>query len=220
MAEKYGEIPKKFTKDWWEYIWDYYKVHILVIVAIMLLIIFGYNQQRNMEKYDFNVNFIDNSYMLETEFDLLKNTINELIDDTDQNGVKSTLIQEFPISDATEDPQFTQAILSKLQLQFVTQDTMLYIFDKDTSKYIFNSQDYQEAFMPVDEWLETDVTNDLLYTYNGVSRAVSLKNSSLLKNSSILDKDLYIAVRSFTTDDEKILNTINLSKKVANALMK
>lgn len=220
MAEKYGEIPKKFTKDWWEYIWDYYKVHILVIVAIMLLIIFGYNQQRNMEKYDFNVNFIDNSYMLETEFDLLKNTINELIDDTDQNGVKSTLIQEFPISDATEDAQFTQAILSKLQLQFVTQDTMLYIFDKDTSKYIFNSQDYQEAFMPVDEWLKTDVTNDLLYTYNGVSRAVSLKNSSLLKNSSILDKDLYIAVRSFTTDDEKILNTINLSKKVANALMK
>ena len=220
MAEKYGEIPKIFTKDWWEYIWDYYKVHILVIVAIMLLIIFGYNQQRNMEKYDFNVNFIDNSYMLETEFDLLKNTINELIDDTDQNGVKSTLIQEFPISDATEDAQFTQAILSKLQLQFVTQDTMLYIFDKDTSKYIFNSQDYQEAFMPVDEWLKTDVTNDLLYTYNGVSRAVSLKNSSLLKNSSILDKDLYIAVRSFTTDDEKILNTINLSKKVANALMK
>lgn len=220
MAEKYGEIPKKFTKDWWEYIWDYYKVHILVTVAIILVIIFSYNQQKNMEKYDFNVNFIDNSYMLETEFDLLKNTINRLIDDTDQNGVKSTLIQEFPISDATEDAQFTQAILSKLQLQFVTQDTMLYIFDKDTSKYIFNSQDYQEAFMPVDDWLESDVTKDLLYTYNGVSRAVSLKNSSLLKNSSILDKDLYIAVRSFTTDDEKILNTINLSKKVANELIR
>lgn len=220
MAEKYGEIPKKFTKDWWEYIWDYYKVHILVTVAIILVIIFSYNQQKNMKKYDFNVNFIDNSYMLETEFDLLKNTINELIDDTDQNGVKSTLIQEFPISDATEDAQFTQAILSKLQLQFVIQDTMLYIFDKDTSKYIFNSQDYQEAFMPVDDWLESDVTKDLLYTYNGVSRAVSLKNSSLLKNSSILDKDLYIAVRSFTTDDEKILNTINLSKKVANELIR
>ena len=220
MAEKYGEIPKKFTKPWWEYIWDYYKVHILVTTAIILLIISSYYQQKNAEKYDFNVNFIDNEYMLENEFDILKSTINELIDDTDANGVKSTLIQEFPISDTTENAQFTQAILSKLQLQFVTQDTMLYIFDKDTSKYIFNSQDYQEAFMPVDEWLETDISNDLQYTYNGVCRAVSLKNSNLLKDSTLLDKDLYVAVRNFTTDDEKILNTINLSKKVANELIK
>ena len=24
MAEKYGDMPKRFTKKWWEYFWDYY----------------------------------------------------------------------------------------------------------------------------------------------------------------------------------------------------
>ena len=30
--EKYGVIPKKFTAAWFEYIWEYYKIHINLLL--------------------------------------------------------------------------------------------------------------------------------------------------------------------------------------------
>ena len=32
MAEKYGTVPPKYTAKWWQYIWDYYKWHIIITV--------------------------------------------------------------------------------------------------------------------------------------------------------------------------------------------
>ena len=37
MAEKYGEVPPKFTKKWWEYFWDYYKWHVIITVVAVLI---------------------------------------------------------------------------------------------------------------------------------------------------------------------------------------
>ena len=38
MAEKYGTIPKRFTPEWWEYFWMYYKVHTIAITLVILAV--------------------------------------------------------------------------------------------------------------------------------------------------------------------------------------
>ena len=30
MAEKYGEIPPRFTRAWWNYFWYYYKWRVVI----------------------------------------------------------------------------------------------------------------------------------------------------------------------------------------------
>ena len=38
--EKYGVKPQRFTKAWFEYVWDYYKIHIIDLVFLGLLGLF------------------------------------------------------------------------------------------------------------------------------------------------------------------------------------
>lgn len=63
MAEKYGTIPKRFTKDWWSYFWDYYKVHTLVTVGIIAAIIITIIQVRSTPKYDLYVTYVGDMYL-------------------------------------------------------------------------------------------------------------------------------------------------------------
>ena len=36
MSEKYGNIPDKFTKAWWEYYWEYYRWYVIVPLVIII----------------------------------------------------------------------------------------------------------------------------------------------------------------------------------------
>ena len=55
MAEKYGEVPPKFTKKWWEYFWDYYKWHVIITVVAVLIASVTIVQCATRPKYDMNV---------------------------------------------------------------------------------------------------------------------------------------------------------------------
>ena len=50
--EKYGTIPPKFTKEWWEYFWDYYKVHTICTVAAIVIIVSTIVQCANSPEYE------------------------------------------------------------------------------------------------------------------------------------------------------------------------
>ena len=52
MAEKYGTIPPKFTREWWKYFWDYYKVHTIVTVILVAAVALTVYSKATAPKYD------------------------------------------------------------------------------------------------------------------------------------------------------------------------
>ena len=46
--------PDKFTKEWYGYIWDYYKVHILGTIAAVVFLAVLITNMLNTVKYDTN----------------------------------------------------------------------------------------------------------------------------------------------------------------------
>ena len=72
MAEKYGEVPPKFTKKWWEYFWDYYKWHVIITVVAVLIASVTIVQCATRPKYDMNVVYAGHMNYSEEEIDGFK----------------------------------------------------------------------------------------------------------------------------------------------------
>ena len=56
--EKYGTVPKRFTKAWWEYFWEYYKLHVIVSVVVISMIGISAHQLLTNPKYDVTVTYV------------------------------------------------------------------------------------------------------------------------------------------------------------------
>ena len=218
MAEKYGTIPKRFTKEWWEYFWDYYKIHTIASIIVILLIVMTIYQVRTSPKYDFNITYTGSQMFFDDEVDQIKSNLEQYIDDIDGNGEKSIFFQQIVFEDDNnQEPQYQAAMLSKLQLEFVTNDTMLFIFDETKKDNLFN-EGLDGAFMNVNDWCDEKVSDELLFCNNNVPYAVRLDNSKFLSGLSVPSESLYIAVRANTKDSNN--ETYELSKKIANLLIK
>ena len=139
MAEKYGTIPKRFTKAWWEYFWEYYKIHTIVIAFIIIAVAITVYQVKTTPKYDLNLSYAGEMYLSDEMVSAIQDKLSEVIDDLDRNGEKKTGINQCVFTENDEDLQFTQAMITKLQLEFVTDESMLCDFSEDKAKYLFEN---------------------------------------------------------------------------------
>ena len=96
MAEKYGTVPPKFTKAWWGYFWDYYKWHVIITVAAVVIAAVTIVQCANRPKYDMNVIYAGHMNYSDEEIEKMQNLLSEYIEDIDGNGKKS--IFYFPLA--------------------------------------------------------------------------------------------------------------------------
>ena len=59
MAEKYGTVPKKFTKEWWSWYWMYYKWHTIGVIFALFLVFLTFMESLTAEKYDLTLDVIE-----------------------------------------------------------------------------------------------------------------------------------------------------------------
>ena len=219
MAEKYGTIPKKFTKEWWEYFWDYYKIHTIAIAFIFIAVVSTIYSVLTSPKYDLFITYTASEFIDDAQEQKLTEYINERIEDIDANGKTTTNIQQYVFSYNSYDAQYISAMISKLHIDFVNDDTMLFIFSDDKKDYLIGTPELDGAFENVNKWAPDISTDELLYK-DGEACAVSLKNSKKLKEMGIECDELYIAVRNFSTNDQTALKRLEASKIIANELLK
>lgn len=203
MAEKYGTIPKRFTKDWWSYFWDYYKVHTLVAVGIIAAIIITIIQVRSTPKYDLYVTYVGDMYLTDEKQAELSEKLSAQIDDIDGDGKKSVGISQYIFSedDIEGNPQYFQAIITKVQLTFLNDDSMLFIFNDKNSNYLFQSDNLEGAFSPVSEWTDTSgIDKDRLFASSGSVYGVQISDSVF---DSGINEKLYAAVRTPRSDSDE-----------------
>ena len=221
MAEKYGEIPKLFTKKWWEYFWDYYKIHTIVIAVIVLLAGTTVYQSVTDPEYDFNALYAGEYDLIDENAEILRQRMSEFVTDTDGDGKDGVALNRISFVNGTEDPQVEYVSAMRMQLEVTDENSILFIFDDTKAQYFIGTSEMDGAFLEVSQWLDGEVSEDRLYISEEKAYAVNLKGSKLLEECGINSDNLYIAVRNYIEEpDEELKEKIADAKNIANAIVK
>ena len=209
MAEKFT-LPKAFTKEWFGYVWDYYKYHILVGLAVILLAVMTVSEIAGREKYDESINFVS-KYVINTETaEKIEMLAEKGSGDVDGNGEVNVLFSQLNFTeDAMKDPNMEIALRNKLMSLFITEEEYIYICDEKMLEEILNTESTEGLFMPAVKWSGIKSEEGTF--------GVSLKNSAIFESAGVNSEELYILIREcYDTDNEKLVkkqeNAINLAK--------
>lgn len=214
--EVYGVKPKMFTKEWWPYFWEYYKIQTIVVVFAIIAIVTTVYQLVTAPEYDFYMTYTASQPLKEEILDAFNSEISEHIYDKNGDGEKLMLINEYSFVEDNLDAQYVSAMITKLQLDFVLDEVALFIFTEDKEKFLFDSDSMEGAFIPLTEWVEGEIPLNLkLNDY-----AISLKNSSICKKLGIPGEDFYVGVRNYPNIDEDLQKQLDTAKNVAKILIK
>lgn len=218
MAEKYGVIPKRFTREWWDYFWTYYKWHTIAILAIIIAVSGTVYQKVTAPKYDLVLTYAGEKYIQDDTKAEIEKKLEPLCDDVNGNGER---LLDFLTMDFTQqslkDPQYAYAMEMKLQLSLAEDDAYIYIFDKSIIDRFAGENEKYETFAQLDEWL--DAPADEASIYKNV--AVSLENNKLFSELGMDMTDSWLLIRYKPREDQKKQESgykaaINLANAILN----
>ena len=210
MAEKILK-PKKFTKEWYGYIWDYYKAHILIgIGAVIFISILAFNMLTSV-KFDTNINFIATTILSAEESEKLSVLCSSNSDDLNKNGRVDIAINQLNFTEENKgNPEMHQALLNKMMVLFNSTDELLFVVDEQMLPQVTETKYSADIFYKVSEWLGENTENEY---------AMPLADSTALKELGIDGANLYVLVAKIDHDDGFKLEEEN-AIKIAKFLLK
>lgn len=194
--EKYGTIPPKFTKAWWEYFWEYYKIHTIAAAAIVAIVGSTAYQCATQTKYDLNVAQIGVFLVSEEQQNALTDQLASRVDEITGNDKIDIGYTSYTMEIGytnTDTAEYNYAMQMKLTAELSVGETDLYITSKNNAEAI---SQFSESFEDVTQIFGENFGEDeLIKDENGKAYAISLKNSKLLKDAGIDSSDLYLSLR-------------------------
>jgi hypothetical protein len=220
MAEKYGTVPPKWTKEWWEYFWYYYKWHTIITIAVILCIAFTIGQCATRPKYDITMTYAGHKIYSDEEIERASAGLAQYVDDVDGNGEQSVFFQQLNFTDEMGGEEYDYASQTKLDIEFQNDCSFLFLYDSAEMESMIERSSTSDLYVPVSEWADTMPDESMLYYKDGVPYAVKLDNSAFLQENDIYSEDLYILVRRNYAKDEANILANESSVRIANALIK
>ena len=209
MAEQFV-IPKAFTKEWFSYVWDYYKYHILGAVAALLLIIYTIFEISTTVRYDTNINYIATNIVSQENEEKICDICEKGSKDINDNGKVDVSFSQINFTqEAKLDGNMYSALMNKMMAMFSTEEELVYIMDKAMMDSVVAMESTEGLFLPASEWSGAE---------SGETEfGVSLENSEVFKEAGVDTTDMYVLVRAtFNTENEELLecseNAISLAK--------
>ncbi len=187
--EVYGVKPKRFTKEWWGYFWDYYKWHTIAVLGAALVIGYSAVQCATATKYDLQVDYISEQPILVEQQTALTELIKANIDDVHNNDSIDAFVLALNVVE-TKDTQMNQALQSKVMLEQAFSESFAFILSKKFSDYYAQSEIFEENTLWAGE-----KSDGGFY--------VSLENCSTLAEMGMDTSNLYVAVRKLRKDEMK-----------------
>lgn len=204
MAEKYGEIPKRFTKEWWKYFWGYYKFHTIVVAFIVIALSVTLIGKLTAPKYDLTLNYAGYTEFMDSYIESAQKRLSYHCPDTNKNG-ESLLglnVYSFPIDDSI-DPEYTMAMLTKFSLSLGEDEIFLYVMEKDFLDNYMLSEVNHSSFSKVSDWCNMPVAPDKTLEYGGNALAVSLDGNDMLRKAGIPTDETYLLIRYAPRESQK-----------------
>ncbi len=221
MAEVYGEKPKIFTKEWWPYFWLYYKWHTVAFLFVAVLVVMGISDCMKREDYDLRIATLSKVYFGSTALDKIENALEAEINDIDGNEEKNIDIMSLVFIDDKEYADQNYAAYIKHDSEFSDPIMQAFIYDRAELEQKDKEGLLQIAFCKTDDWLESEVSDDMIfYDGGGNPYAVSLKNSSILMEAGINGEDLFVLVKNDAEAHEKNPKANKNAVIAANNLIK
>ncbi len=220
MAEKYGEKPKKFTREWWSYYWAYYKWHTIIVVLMAVILAMLLTQCVNRVFPDIGIVYCTTSYHDDEAWGKVDEKLKSKIKDINYDSkitVENTSIQ---LMNDREYAEQNYASVVKLTGTFSEEANYVYIYDKPILDANIADIDKEETFHTIDVWLNTEVDKNLIYPVDGKHYAVSLKDSKLLRDSGIDGQNLYVMIKYDIGSPYKNEKAFKNAVIIANELIK
>ena len=206
--ERYGKIPDKYTKEWWDYIWYYYKWRFIGTAIAIFLVVITVVQCASRINYDAEICYLGNiRYTDEAVIEQLCADLGEIVSDVNENGKKQVQFRQLIIGkEGTPESltEYNEAMLTKAALEFQTGESYLYLFsyeelhrvvDRDTTENVFVDPHEFAPDVP-DEKMDTDKDGDFC--------AVLLdEDNEFLVKYNLTAEPMYLAVRNMREKDKK-----------------
>ena len=188
--------PKKFTVEWFLYIWDYYKMHILVFLAVVALTVITIVDIVNTVEYDLNINYVaTNIFPFQCEQQLAE-MASKRIEDINDDEERNVSFSQLNFTDEVlQDGNQIMTLENKRMILFASEDEMLYIFDEFMLKNSLDMPAAEGIFVPVQHWVNPENANTSFYEYKEGMYAASLADSKLLAELGEESSDMYVVVR-------------------------
>ncbi len=203
--EKYGTVPPRFTKDWWAYFWDYYKWHTIATGFVVVLVAVTAVQCATKTVYDMTMTYAGDAAFADETVTAISDELSGIINDSDGNGEKNIFFQQLTFGAQNTDPQYEMAMQTKLMLELSAGESFLFIFSKSQLDTYLNQESCEDLFVPLSEWVEDESCLDgaAIGKSGGVAYAVSLGESSCLKNLGLNMENQYVVIRKMRNSEEK-----------------
>lgn len=222
--EKYGEIPKRFTKKWWEYFWDYYKIHTIATVVAVVAVVSTIVQCANQIDYDLSFVTAGLPMLAVDKEEALCTEIAELADDIDGKDGTNVYITQIPIGVEGEDPEYEATLMQSFLIELGFGEGYIYLFSEECADSYLNRDDCADSFMPVTDWGVDGIDmedKDRFMLYMGEPFAFSMEGNSLLESVGIDTTDCYMMIRypRYNEEDDDMAlkrfdNTIKAAREI------
>lgn len=197
--EKYGEIPKRFTKEWWSYFWEYYKWHVIITVFAIAMISITAVQLISKTDYDEIVTYIGKADYSDTSVDELSAELSGAIPDVNGNGSSDVLFQVIQSSESAsgaENPQYVAAFETKKNVELQMGDGIVFLMDKTQADKLVEFE-MESIFIPVEEWY-SEYTQGCSYN----EYFIKLESNVFFEKYGFETEDVYIGVRALRNDEK------------------
>ncbi len=221
MAEKYGVVPDRFTKEWWEYFWMYYKWHTIATVFVIIFVAVTIVQCVTKEKFDLTVNCMGQISYSQECLDKAENVCNQYSSDADGNGEVNVFFQQLTITGAAGSEEMDYAVQTKHDMELGNDGSFVFIYDENETQNQLQRDHTAQTYLDVRDWIDGDIDEErLVKTNDGTPIAVKLTASSPLAESGIKTEGLALCVRQNYTDDDFNALSQQSAIELANALIK
>lgn len=214
--EKYGTIPPRFTREWWEHYWHYYKFHIIFGLILLIGAVYLVISVVTKKDYDLNVEIVTHEYYLSPDTtEAVKKRINYLAENATGNDKAEVEYKNEIFSEESDINKIQQnnAVITRIMAEVEVGAKQLYIVDKEIADYLLDF----ECLLPVSEWTEAE--DEDIYE----DKLLSLCGNSEFEKMGFDTSELYIGVlelRDSKKDDEALKKKVEIAKSVACEIIK
>jgi len=185
MAEKYGTVPKKFTKAWWSWYWMYHKGITLGAIFAIILIVITIVDYATKERYDITLTFASESYCSDTTVENMEKILSPMCEDLDGNGEKSLFFSQFYIDFESTDAEYLQATMLKIDMAIGEDSTYLFIVDEAVAKRYIGEEKKDCSFAPLKDWVTGDISNFQTYDAHDTAYGIDISTLDIFKEAGI-----------------------------------
>ena len=197
-------LENKPFKEKLDYIWYYYKIHILAILVLLFFVISFISAQIGKKDTYCNITYIGNSIDVQ-ELVPVKDKLNDIVLNNDKHTVinfDSIFTDEKSSGKLAMDQKLQVNIAAKqIDIALVNKD----FFEKNFPYEMFLNLESLNGFstLPLSNHDLIKNTNDNNGTYG-----ISVKNSSILKDIHFTDDDTILVVISNTEHNDAVVNVL------------